>query len=106
MTENARVLEAVKAIEVGNPARLGELLVQSHISMRDDFEVSLPAIDTLVVIAIADPDVYGARLTGGGFGGAVVVLARPRTGLGVAGRVAARYGRRTKHVVFSSDLVL
>jgi galactokinase len=97
MTENARVLDAVKAIEAGNPARLGELMVQSHISMRDDFEVSLPAIDTLVAIAIADPDVFGARLTGGGFGGAVVVLARPRTGPAMADRVAAQYGRRTDH---------
>ncbi|MBF0209105.1 MAG: hypothetical protein HQK53_19780, partial [Oligoflexia bacterium] len=52
----------------------GELVYQSHQSMRDDYEVSVAEIDRLVEIARAEPHVYGARLTGGGFGGSIVVL--------------------------------
>ncbi|MBA3498991.1 MAG: galactokinase, partial [Deltaproteobacteria bacterium] len=72
VTENARVLAAVVALREDNFAQLGELFRCSHISMRDDFEVSVDAIDTLVEIANADPVIYGARLTGGGFGGSIV----------------------------------
>jgi galactokinase len=59
--------------------------------MRDDYEVSVPAVDALVEIASSDHDVFGARLTGGGFGGSVVILARRGTGAGVASRVATRF---------------
>lgn len=76
VTENARVLAMVAALRGGNLERCGELLTAAHASLRDDFEVSLPAIDRLVDLARAHPAVYGARLTGGGFGGAVVCLAR------------------------------
>lgn len=86
VTENARVQAAVAALEAGDVERLGELFVASHESMRADFEASLPAIDFLVGLASADAEVYGARLTGGGFGGAIVVLARRGAG--------ARAGRR------------
>jgi galactokinase len=84
VTENARVLAAVEALELGDLARLGRLFVESHRSMRDDFEVSLPEIDELVESALAQPDVHGARLTGGGFGGSIVVLVKR----GAAGQVA------------------
>jgi galactokinase len=76
VTENARVLLAVDALRDGDASVLGRLFIESHTSMRDDFEVSLPEIDRLVDITTADPRVYGARLTGGGFGGAIVVLCR------------------------------
>ncbi len=54
--------------------------------MRDDYEVSVPEIDLIVELARAMPEVYGARLTGGGFGGSVVMLARPGTAADVAQR--------------------
>jgi galactokinase len=59
--------------------------------MRDDYETSLPAIDTLVEIACAEPHVYGARLTGGGFGGAVIVLCEPRHASGIAQSILSGY---------------
>jgi galactokinase len=63
--------------------------------MRDDFEVSTPDVDALVAIAAADPDVAGARMTGGGFGGSVVVLALRGRGAHVARRVARAYAAAT-----------
>jgi galactokinase len=75
VTENARVLAAVLALKAEDLEQTGRLFVESHASMRDDFEVSIPAIDALVEIACRTPGVYGARLTGGGFGGAIVALA-------------------------------
>ncbi len=75
VTENARVLEAVEALRVGDGRRLGVLFLQSHASMRDDYETSTPEVDALVEIAARHPEVFGARLTGGGFGGAVVLAA-------------------------------
>jgi galactokinase len=95
VTENARVVEAVAALRAGHLERLGALFAASHASMRDDFQVSLPEIDALVAIAAADPAVYGARLTGGGFGGAVVVAARARSAPAAAARIAAAYGAQT-----------
>lgn len=74
VTENARVLATVNALELGSPARVGELLLASHASLRDDFEVSLPPIDDLVDLAASVPGVFGSRLTGGGFGGATISL--------------------------------
>jgi galactokinase len=65
--------------------------------MRDDFEVSVPAVDALVTIAEAEPSVYGARLTGGGFGGAIVALARPEDARATADRIAAAYARQSGH---------
>lgn len=75
VTENARVLATVAAFAAGDLGRAGQLFTESHASMRDDFDVSIEPIDTLVRCAIAIQGVYGARLTGGGFGGAIVALA-------------------------------
>ena len=77
VTENARVLAAVAALRANDPAEVGRLFLASHASMRDDFEVSTPAVDALVETARSVQGVYGARLTGGGFGGAIVALAEP-----------------------------
>jgi galactokinase len=63
--------------------------------MRDDYEVSIPEIDLLVELARSDPEVYGARLTGGGFGGSVVLLAHAGKGGPVARRIAEGYARRS-----------
>jgi galactokinase len=75
ITENQRVLECAAALEREDLARAGALMSESHRSLRDDFEVSTPALDALVAALEAAPGVHGARLTGAGFGGCVVALA-------------------------------
>ncbi len=75
VSENARTLAAADALVVGDLALLGQLMAASHASMRDDFEISLPAIDGLVaLLQTSIGDDGGARMTGGGFGGAVVAV--------------------------------
>jgi galactokinase len=95
MTENARVLEAVEALRSGALERLGGLLAASHRSLRDDYQVSVPDLDRLVALAAEAPGVFGARLTGGGFGGAIVVAARPEGLRASMERVAERYRAQT-----------
>jgi galactokinase len=75
IAENGRVLEARDAMQWGDAARLGQLMNESHESLRDDFEVSSPALNTMVEIAQQQPGCYGARMTGAGFGGCAVALA-------------------------------
>jgi galactokinase len=89
ITENNRVLEAVTA----DAARFGALMNASHASLRDDYEVSIPALDTLVGALQAQPDVLGARLTGAGFGGACVALARAGAGQRVRATALEAYSR-------------
>jgi galactokinase len=98
VTENQRVLEAVEAFRAADLAAAGALLSASHVSMRDDFEVSIPDIDLLVSIAAARHDVYGARLTGGGFGGSIVALAPRDSARRAAELIAAEYSRRSGRV--------
>ena len=93
--ENRRVLAAVEAIRQGDGTALGRLLTESHASLRDDYEVSTPEIDTLVAIAARQPAVYGARLTGGGFGGAVIVAARNTTADVTAQVICREYIEKT-----------
>jgi galactokinase len=95
VTEDARVLDTVAAMRAGDLGAMGALFDASHASMRDDYEVSAPPVDLLVAIARAEPDVLGARMTGGGFGGAVIFLARRGSGARVAARVAERYRARS-----------
>ena len=95
VTENARVLEAVEAIRSGALHRLGTLLAASHRSLRDDYQVSVPDLDRLVALAAEAPGVFGARLTGGGFGGAIIVAARPEGLQSSMERVAERYRAQT-----------
>ncbi|MEU0493079.1 galactokinase [Nocardiopsis sp. NPDC006139] len=73
VTENARVLEAVDLLRAGAVAAVGPLLTASHASLRDDYEVSVPEVDTAVDAALAG-GALGARITGGGFGGCVIAL--------------------------------
>jgi galactokinase len=75
VTENQRVLDAAAALQRGDTRQFGQLLTRSHISLRDDYEVSSPELDTLVDISASTPGVFGARLTGAGFGGCVIALA-------------------------------
>ena len=75
-SENERVRAAVAALERGDVAALGPLFAASQASLRDDYEVSTPTLDTLVQAAL-DAGALAARMTGGGFGGSVVALANP-----------------------------
>jgi galactokinase len=95
MTENQRVLDVIAALERGDMVAVGEAFNQSHASQRDDYEVSVLAVDKLVEIAQTQPEVYGARLTGGGFGGSIVALAHRGTGPQVATRIAHAYQAAT-----------
>jgi galactokinase len=76
-TENERVLRFVEAFERGDLEAAGQLLLQSHASLRDDYEVSTPELDRLVELACA-AGAYGARLVGGGFGGSILALSNRR----------------------------
>ena len=72
--ENARTIEAVAALEADDVAKFGRLMHDSHVSLRDDYEVSCRELDTLAELAWRQPGVIGARMTGGGFGGCTVNL--------------------------------
>ena len=76
VTENARTLAAVEALRAGEIHRMGRLMVESHNSLRDDYEVSCYELDLLVEIAASVEGVVGARMTGGGFGGCTINLVR------------------------------
>jgi galactokinase len=95
VSENRRVLEAVRALEAGDASLLGRLFLDSHRSMREDYQVSIPEIDALVEIAAARPEIHGARMTGGGFGGSIVALAKPGAAAEAAREIAAEFARKT-----------
>ena len=77
VSENQRVRDAARAMEDGDAVLLGALFVASHRSLRDDFESSTPVVDATVDRLLATPGVFGARMTGGGWGGCVVAVAEP-----------------------------
>ncbi len=93
--EDQRVLAMVKAFQTGDVDALGPLLRASHASMRDDFEVSTPEIDLLVELGCRELGVLGARLTGGGFGGSVVMLAKKGEASTAGARIVQHYFERT-----------
>ncbi len=72
--ENQRTIRAVEALKAGDVAAFGKLMNASHVSLRDDYEVSCPEVDVLVDAAWAVPGVIGSRITGGGFGGCTVSI--------------------------------
>ena len=74
--ENQRTIDAVASLRAGDIARFGELMNQSHISLRDDYAVSCEEIDILVDLAWKIPGVIGSRITGGGFGGCTVSIVK------------------------------
>lgn len=94
--EQARVGQCVAALEAGELARVGDLLFASHASSRDLFENSIPELDTFVELLarMRESGVIGARLSGGGFGGAVMALTTEAFGEDAAGRVLQAYGER------------
>ena len=68
ITEDQRTLEAAEVMAAGDAVRLGQLMDESHVSLRDDFEVSNEALNEMVELSRAQPGCYGARMTGAGFG--------------------------------------
>ena len=96
LSENARTVEAASALEKGDLQRMGQLMAESHASMRDDFEITVPQIDTLVDIVKATiGDQGGVRMTGGGFGGCVVALIPEDLVPAVRQAVAQQYEAKT-----------
>ncbi len=93
--ENARVLDAVKALEAGDAERLGELMDASHESLRADYEVSSDELDILVDAAREIPGTLGARMTGAGFGGCTVNLVKEENVEFFVDRIKERYMRST-----------
>ena len=76
ISENARTLQAVQALKAGDLKTFGELMNASHISLRDDYEVTIPELDLLAELAWAQEGVAGSRMTGGGFGGCTVSIVK------------------------------
>ena len=95
VTEDTRVLESVEVLKAGDLDRFGEFLNASHDSLRDDYEVSGPELDLLVEIARGVEGVFGSRLTGAGFGGCTVTLARPEAVEPLRAAVLEQYPRRS-----------
>lgn len=95
ITENDRTEAAARAMKAGDAERLGELMSASHLSMRDDFEISSPELDTMVELAQAEPGCFGARMTGGGFAGCAVALVLEAEVEVFRERVAERYREAT-----------
>jgi galactokinase len=95
ITEISRTLRAAEALQREDLQAFGGLMYESHSSLRDDYEVSCPELDLLVSIARAIPGVYGARMTGAGFGGCTVnLVARESVEMFLA-RVTEAYFRNT-----------
>jgi galactokinase len=94
VTENARVRAAREAMFAGDARRMGELMVAAHASERDDFAVSVEEVDFLVDTAVELPGCYGARLTGGGFGGCTVNLVVADKVEGFVAELTRRYRER------------
>jgi galactokinase len=92
-TENQRVRDFAVAFERGDLAAAGRLLDESHASLRDDYEVSISELDLLVALA-EEAGAYGARLLGGGFGGAILALTDVDRAEQVAADVSSAYRER------------
>jgi galactokinase len=94
VTENARVLETAALLRAGDIAAIGPLLLASHQSMRDDFEITVPEVDTAVETAMTAGAV-GARMTGGGFGGCIIALVGADDVAGVSRAIRDAFAARS-----------
>lgn len=97
VAENQRTIEAVAALKADNITRFGELMNQSHISLRDDYEVSCEEIDILVDLAWKIPGVIGSRITGGGFGGCTVSIVENDAVDNFINSIGASYKEKVGH---------
>lgn len=95
--ENERTLQAAEALAAGDSRRVGKLMAASHASLRDLYEVSSPELDAVVEIASGVEGVIGARMTGGGFGGAAVALVQEPAVPVVKEALATQYPKRSSH---------
>ncbi|MBJ2117134.1 galactokinase [Proteus penneri] len=96
ITENDRTLDAAEALRHGDLSTLSKLMMQSHLSMRDDFEITVKEVDSLVeIVKSVIGDCGGVRMTGGGFGGCVVALVTPDLVDKVVDSVKAQYEAKT-----------
>lgn len=105
ITEDQRTLAAAEAMRRSDAVTLGRLMGESHVSLRDDFEVSNEALNTIVDLAAAHEGCYGARMTGAGFGGCAVALVREDAAAAFEHEVAAAYRNATglEPAVYVSD---
>ena len=92
ITENSRVLRSVACLRLGDLTGLGALMTESHASMRDDYEITVPEVDLAVTTALAS-GAYGARMTGAGFGGCVISLIEPGAADRIASAVATAFAQ-------------
>jgi galactokinase len=95
INENARTLKAAGALSAGDSAEMGRLMSASHQSLRDDYQVSCRELDILVESAEAQPGVFGARMTGGGFGGCTVNLVERSSFESFREKVSRAYQEKT-----------
>ena len=96
VSENARVAKLAEAMRSKNFVLAGQIMNLSHLSLRDDFAVSCTPVDQLVELAQQQPGVYGARMTGGGFGGSVVAMAQPAQVEAIAQALTLAYKQATE----------
>jgi galactokinase len=94
INENERVITARKALEKDDLPKLGNLLVQSHESLRDDYEVSCPELDFLVETALSIRGVLGGRMMGGGFGGSTINIVKEDCLENITGEIQSNYKKR------------
>jgi galactokinase len=95
ITENGRVLKAREALLQGDMERFGALMVEAHVSFRDDFAASCEEVDVLVVIATQQPECFGSRITGGGFGGCTVNVVRAEAAEKFVATLRREYAAKT-----------
>jgi galactokinase len=93
--ENARVIRSARALREGDLSEFGKLMYDSHLSLRDDYEVSCAELDAMVDICAEAEGVFGARMTGAGFGGSVICLAREAAAPEITARLLKEYPRTT-----------
>jgi len=93
--ENQRVLDGAECLKKGDLPKFGELMAQSHRSLRDLYQVSCPELDIMVEAAASLPGCYGARMTGGGFGGCTINLVHTDDAPAFAARISERYQQKT-----------
>lgn len=94
LLENERVVQVADSLEQDNPVAAGELMKLSHLSLRDDFEVSCRELDEIVAAAIRQPGCFGARMTGAGFGGCAVGLVQEDSVAELIRMVSSEYRQR------------
>ena len=95
LTENERTLKAAEAMRQGDAVGMGKLMNASHVSLRDDYEVSCRELDLMVALSLEQPGCFGARMTGGGFGGCAIAAVNSGQAVRIAQTVYEGYAEKT-----------